>query len=532
MNFKSRKREWAARRSRRGVLAWGKAYTRRARWPILARFTAWVTRLGGTCNPLVGRGLAREAWRGVPWFDHGITALRSSAIRAAGTRLSAPGAYWSGIGCGRGWEVASRQPPRPRDQRRACRPGIWLRSLLTLAILSMAPAASAAGLRIATFNVSLYGRHAGEVLARLQSGADAQSQHLAEIVQRVRPDVLVLNEIDYDADGAVLAAFCEKYLAVGQNVSGSEGGPSAPIEFPHRMAFATNTGEHSGLDLDRNGRVNANAGTPSYGGDCWGYGIYPGQYAFAVLSKYPIDAAAIRQFRKFLWKDMPGALLPDDAATEAAGDWYSTEILSRFRLSSKNHCDVPIDVDGKRIHLLLSHPTPPVFDATEDRHGRRNQDELRLWADYIGAADAAAYIYDDGGVRGGLAAGESFVIVGDLNGDPHDGEGSAGISDLLASPRLLKYSFPTSQGAVEATRVQGRVNKKHQGNPAEDTEDAADVGGPGNLHLDYILPSSDLNVRASGVFWPTAEDPLAALVAGAEQPASPDHRLVWVDLER
>ncbi|MBA3484159.1 MAG: endonuclease/exonuclease/phosphatase family protein, partial [Pirellulales bacterium] len=72
--------------------------------------------------------------------------------------------------------------------------------------------------RVATFNVSLYGQQAGEILGRLRAGGDSQARHVAEIIQRVRPDVLLLNEIDYDPQGEVLRTFCEKYLAVGQNV--------------------------------------------------------------------------------------------------------------------------------------------------------------------------------------------------------------------------------------------------------------------------------------------------------------------------
>ena len=133
--------------------------------------------------------------------------------------------------------------------------------LACLAVASTAaPTSAADGLRVATFNLALYGRKAGEILERLKTGDDSQAKHLAEIIQRTRPDVLVLNEIDYDADGALLAAFCEKYLSVGQNVSKSPGGAAEPIDYPHRRAFAANTGEHSGFDLDRNGQVDATLG--------------------------------------------------------------------------------------------------------------------------------------------------------------------------------------------------------------------------------------------------------------------------------
>lgn len=433
------------------------------------------------------------------------------------------------------WNLDRRQGAYARRSPRIVAPAIVSQfakaRFVGIAVLCLAAATRAAEpVRVATFNLALYGRQAGEILDRLQTGNDPQARALAEIIQRVRPDVLVLNEIDYDEGGAVLDAFCERYLAVGQNVSES---PTAaePIEFPHRMAFAANTGEHSGFDLDRNGQVAATLGMRDYGADCFGYGVYPGQYAFAVLSRFPIDQSAVREFRKFLWKDMPGALLPDDPATPAPGDWYSPEILAKFRLSSKNHCDVPVTIAGKRVHLLLSHPTPPVFDGPEDRNGRRNHDELRFWADYIGPADKSAYLLDDSGEPGGLSAGSSFLILGDLNGDPHDGQGKEGIALLLAAPQILNYPAPTSLGAIEAAREQGGANADHAGNPAEDTEDAADVDGPGNLRLDYVLPSQEMRVVASGVFWPESTDPLHALVAGAEHPASSDHRLVWIDLQ-
>ena len=124
--------------------------------------------------------------------------------------------------------------------------------------------------------------------------------------------------------------------------------------------------------------------------------------------------------------------LPDDPATPAPHDWYNADELAIFPLSSKSHWDVPIDVDGTVVHFLVSHPTPPVFDGPEDRNGTRNSDEIRLWADYISAGSTAGYIYDDTGTYGGLEAGALFVIAGDQNSDPLDGDSIPG-SDPAAA---------------------------------------------------------------------------------------------------
>jgi 3-phytase len=402
--------------------------------------------------------------------------------------------------------------------------------LLALVLFLAEPLiASAETVRFATYNVSLYGDHAGGVAERIANGNDKQAASEAEIIQRVRPDILLLNEVDYDEQEKLIDTLQHKYLEVGQNVSNSPSGPAEPIFFPYRYLAASNTGIHSGYDLDRNGRVTDEAGSRDYGSDCWGFGQYPGQYGMVVFSKYPIKIDQVRTFKNFLWKDMPDARLPDDSATAEPSDWYSREALEHFPLSSKSHWDVPIDVNGKTIHVLASHPTPPAFDGEEDRNGKRNHDEIRFWVDYI-AGKQGDYIYDDKARRGGLAAGESFVIMGDLNGDPHDGQGQEGIARLLASPQIAIYPAPESDGGEEQAKLQGGVNLTHRGNPRLDTLDAADEDGPGNLRLDYVLPSKDLKIVASGVFWPQNKDTFFSLVGVFPFPSS-DHHLVWVDVD-
>ena len=121
---------------------------------------------------------------------------------------------------------------------------------------------------------------------------------------------------------------------------------------------------------------------------------------------------------------MPGAFLPENPD---GSSYYSSEALEVFRLSSKSHWDLPVKVGNKVIHMLASHPTPPVFDSPEDRNGRRNHDEIRFWADYIDNAD---YIYDDENVFGGLKRGSRFIIMGDQNADPVDGDCK---SDMLVA---------------------------------------------------------------------------------------------------
>jgi hypothetical protein len=379
-------------------------------------------------------------------------------------------------------------------------------------------------LRVATFNASLNRFSEGQLLADLSTPDDPQAQRIAEIIQRVRPDVLLLNEFDYDP--AAVDAFRDNYLAVGHN-------GAAPIAYPYAFIDESNTGvlPDEPVDFDNNGAF----GLP---GDAFGFGFFPGQFGMLVLSRYPILTDDVRTFQMFLWRDMPGALLPDDPTTPEPGDYYTKDELDVFRLSSKSHWDIPIRVGGRSVvHVLAAHPTPPVFDdPVIDQNGRRNYDEIRFWADYVHPG-RSRYIYDDDGDRGGLRPGASFVILGDYNADPFDGDSVAGAANLLLdSPRVNDRFTPSSVGAAQDAVEDGGVNLDHVGDPAHDTADFGDNPpfGPGNLRVDYVLPSRRLRVIDGGVFWPTEDDPLFRLVGDddpdADVPLSSDHRLVWLDL--
>ena len=167
---------------------------------------------------------------------------------------------------------------------------------------------------------------------------------------------------------------------------------------------------------------------------------------------------------------------------------------------------MPIDVGrGRDVHFLVSHPTPPVFDGPEDRNGTRNFDEIRFWADYITPGPASRYIYDDAGRRGGLGRGAPFVIAGDQNSDPLDGDSVPGaIQQLLDHWRVTPAFTPTQRGRRRGGAAAGRREPRPTAAiPRFDTADFAD-GAPGNLRADYVLPSWDLRIDGGGVFWPRA----------------------------
>lgn len=359
---------------------------------------------------------------------------------------------------------------------------------MILSFLMLIVPLAATEIRVATFNTSLAMESRGRLAALLRGSTFSQAKRVAEVIQTIDPDIILLNEFDYDANGTALGRFNTNYLNVGQ-------GGKAGVDYPYRYVAESNTGIHSGLDLDNVNGIDATPGDEGYGGDAWGFGEFEGKYAMAVLSKYPIDEEAVRTFQLLKWSAMPGALIPEP--------FYSPEEKAVLRLSSKSHWDVPIVVEGQRVHFLVSHPTPPVFDGAEDRNGKRNHDEIRLWADYL-TEGADGYLVDDLGKEGGLGAGERFVIAGDQNADPTRGDSvAAAINQLLLHPRVDNSVTPERTGTASGI---ARTNTSTF-----------------NLRVDYVLPSKEGFTNLGGaVYWPDGTD--NTLFGGL------DHRPVYMDL--
>lgn len=362
-------------------------------------------------------------------------------------------------------------------------------------------------IRVATFNVSMDATNylpeneigTGQELVQALNQDHPQIKNIAEIIQQIRPDILLLNEFDYiENPSQGIEKFINDYLAKSQH--GVES-----INYPYFYYAPVNTGVSTEFDLDNDGKKTGNLG------DAYGFGHFPGHFAMVLLSRYPIDNENIRTFQKFLWKDMPDAKRPIDPNTGES--WYSEQEWQALRLSSKSHWDIPILVNSKRIHILASHPTPPVFDGDEDRNGARNHDEIRFWNDYI-TLNKDSYVYDDDGVKGGIGNNSRFILLGDQNASAVEGEAlPQGIANLLANPLTNNDIAPSS----------------HAGAKNSDSAFAKYHTAAWQMRADYVLPSrAGLSIEKAGIFWPEQHSPLYRLIE--TRASSSDHRLVWLDL--
>ena len=310
----------------------------------------------------------------------------------------------------------------------------------------------------------------------------------ASRLQSLRPDVLLINELSYDAPGGPdvgesdepgqnARRLAETYLARAQADS------LEPLSYQTVM-LPVNTGRASGLDLNNDGRVVTDMpqvpGSPEngavapqneagrvYGDDAWGFGTFPGQYGMALFVRDDLEVLrdSIRTLRLLPWSAMPNPSVPVDSVT--GEPYYSDAEWETLRLSSKSHWDIPIRLpDGRVVHVLASHPTPPTFDGAANHNGRRNHDEIQLWADYITGAD---YIVDDSSRAGGLPKGAAFVIMGDQNADPDEG-------DSYGTPIVSLIALDRVQDPVPTATERGQ-----DAFPDIDPDDTARWGPPRRL---------------------------------------------------
>ncbi|MFW2588424.1 endonuclease/exonuclease/phosphatase family protein [Sagittula sp. SSi028] len=302
-------------------------------------------------------------------------------------------------------------------------------------------AAASAQVRVATWHGDFSEKGPGLLLRELLRG----KVDIAPILTAA-PDVLLLTRFDFDASHAALAAL---------QIILAEGG----LDLPHAFSKRPNTGWQTGADLDGDGRL----GGPR---DAQGYGWFSGQGGMAVLSRYPITLE--RDLSGLLWRDAPHSLMTaQDTAPEIQ------------RLSSVAHWLLRLDTPDGPIRLMTLAATPPVFDGPEDRNGRRNHDEVMLWAHVLN------------GKLGETPAGP-VIVAGLMNIDPTAGEGlRQAIKTVLGHPGLQ--------------------------DPLPDRATVTwDSTGP--MRVSYVLPDRQLRITDAGVVPPLPETEHG------------QHALVWVDV--
>ena len=311
-------------------------------------------------------------------------------------------------------------------------------------------------LRIATFNTELSRKGPGLLLRDILKGSDPQITAVLDLLVEANADVVGLQGFDYDLENRALNAFGDALKNKG-------------LYYPYLFAAPPNAGRQTGVDLNGDGRTDG----PD---DAQGYGRFYGAGSMAILSRFAIDTNHVQDFAPMLWRDLPGAELPQvDGKPFPNANAHAVQ-----RLSSHGHWVVPIlHPDLGPISILTFHATPPVFDGSEDRNGKRNADEIRFWPLFMAG-------------KIGQAPSTRFVLLGDANLDPNKGAGRRDtIRALLDHPALQDPL--AEQPTVHWPQT-------------------------GPMRVSYILPSTD---------WRIIDAQVVPQIAAASR-----HSLLWVDLKQ
>ena len=229
------------------------------------------------------------------------------------------------------------------------------------------------------------------MLRDLASGRDAQAEAALDVIARVDADVILLGDVDWDADGAGLSVLRDRLAERG-------------VAYAHHVALRPNAGVPSGADLDRDGRLGE-------ADDALGWGRFTGESGIALLSRLPLGVP--EDHTATPWNDA-GALVPDGVP---------------LPIPTIAQWTVPVADTGLTVVTLAA--GPPVFDGPEDRNGWRNAAELRLAYD-LAAAQAAP------------------IVMGRANVDPVDGEGRRDALRRLLDAPFLRDLEPRGSGGGDA----------------------------------------------------------------------------------
>ncbi|MBN8292628.1 endonuclease/exonuclease/phosphatase family protein [Rhodobacter sp. NTK016B] len=298
-------------------------------------------------------------------------------------------------------------------------------------------------LRLAVYHTGLSRSGPGLLLRDIARGAEdvvTVTTALAEL----RPDILLLLDIDHDRDLRALNALAETLAQAGWSL-------------PHRFAPPPNTGLATGLDLDGDGRLGE-------GDDAQGWGRFRGAGGMALLSRYAIVHGT--DHSAFLWRDLPDARIPRvDGQLFPAPAIYDVQ-----RLSTTGHWALTLDTPGTPLTLWAWHAGPPVFGGPHGRNRARNADETAFWLWRLATAPPPG----------------PFVLMGNANLDPEAGAGDHAVIRALLSHSALQDPAP-------------RAPLEPGGPALTATAHWPEPEGPGALRVDYLLPSAGLRVLDGGL---------------------------------
>jgi len=292
-----------------------------------------------------------------------------------------------------------------------------------------------------------------------------QLKKVKEIVSLYEPELLFINEIQYDIDGAPN----DNFKTNGENLNKLNSILGTQLKYI--SFYPANTGKNAKRNSQGEYYSDPNSPGARDFADQVNFGTIPHQYSSGLLSKYPIVEEKV--ITDIEWKAFNPQI---DLTKFTTGDGKA--LPSDMELFDKNFLDVTLDVKGKMIHVIVLHTVPAYhFGNKKSPNYLRNRDQLRFLEWYLsGKTDIDVTLLGIKPIKG-----ESFIAAGDWNVDPtSDNPGSA----------VLKRIFDKSNPWISPSEMDF-TNEGSGYSPK-----------PFRLMLDYLISSKDLNFDQGKIIHP------------------------------
>jgi len=282
----------------------------------------------------------------------------------------------------------------------------------------------------------------------------------------LKPDILSVNEIQYDLPKVPN----NNYSSMGNN-SNLFAKDIRNNTLAYSIFYPANTGFNA-LRNSKNEYVrNPNKEEVQKYSDGINFGMFPGQYSTAGLTKYKIPS--IKVISKISWKQFNPLI---DFSFYA--DEKEKPLPKNMPLFDKNFTDSTLLIEGHKVHLILLHTVPSyAFGNPKSPNFARNRDQLLFLKWYLGGT--VKFVSNKLMIHP-LQNGVSFIALGDWNADINERTESSDVLKTLG--KLFHYAndhkAPTYRGM-------------------DIFKDSL------LLHLDCILLSNDIGVKKHGIFAPT-----------------------------
>ncbi|OOG43459.1 endonuclease/exonuclease/phosphatase family protein [Rhodanobacter sp. C05] len=294
-----------------------------------------------------------------------------------------------------------------------------------------------------------------------------QIRTAAEIIKKYKVDILSLNGIQYDFENVPTKCFKTTGLNLGKLLE------KWNLSFEDHFFTPSNLGMGAKPGADGCYSINTYGPEALAHADDLNFATVPGQLSTGAAFNYRVLDRKV--YTDLIWKAFNSGVDLSPFKTPGGADFPEN-----MKLFDKSFSDITLDVEEKKLHLILLHTTPSHhFGNPRSINGFRNAEQLRFLEWYV--SGSTEYGVDIAGTSP-LPAGSYYIIAGDLNVDINnrDCEGS----------HVLKRIMEKSRSWMSADDITFTNEAPHF------------APDPLRLVLDYIIVSKNIEVLQGKVIYP------------------------------